>query len=236
MNASDRFQQGRTPGPDGRSYPFRLLTPPSGPDRPSRGWPLVIYLHGSGERGDDNHAQLRHFPERVARVGDALPCFVLAVQCPAGERWTAFDWSTTEPQRMAERPEPALAAVIAAIDQVLAAHPIDPERVALTGVSMGGFGAWELAARHPHRFCAVAPVCGGGDPASAAALRNLPIWAWHDRDDPVVAVELTRRMVEAAKAAGADVRYDEVTGLGHASWDAAYEPDKTPAWLLLPRH
>lgn len=222
---------------DGVNYPYLLLTPPEGAEAPAEGWPLVVFLHGAGERGDDNQAQARHFPERMAgeEYRERFGCYLLALQCPAGDRWAAFDWRSEEGQRQTEEPAPPLRAVMRQVETLVAERDIDLRRIYLTGLSMGGFGSWDLAARKPGWFAAVVPVCGGGDPDIAAAYKGLPVWAWHDADDPVVPVSLTRKMVEAARAAGAEVRYDEVTGYGHASWVAAYDADKAPAWMFVQR-
>lgn len=219
---------------EGESYPFRLMRPPGNTPEPA---PLVVFLHGAGERGDDNEAQLRHFPERMASAEyrERFPCYLLAVQCPAGERWSDFDWRTAEPQKLGEEPEPAMAGAIEAIRRVVASEQVDVHRIYLTGLSMGGFGSWDLAARHPDWFAAVAPICGGGDPEAADAYEGLPMWAWHDAGDNVVPVALSRRMVEAARGEGADVKYEETTGHGHASWVPAYEADAVPAWMFEQR-
>lgn len=222
---------------DGSAYPYRLLMPPEGVTEPEGGWPLVVFLHGAGERGDDNAAQLRHFPERMAtpEYRERFPGYLLAVQCPGGDRWAAFDWREPVAQHQSAEPEPAMLAVIGAVERLVADEPIDLTRIYLTGLSMGGFGAWDLASRKPGWFAAVAPICGGGDPDVAEAYRGMRVWAWHDEGDPVVPVSLTRKMVEAAEGAGADVRYEETTGRGHASWVPAYDADNLPAWMFEQR-
>lgn len=222
---------------DGSSYPFRLLAPPEEAERPEGGWPLVVFLHGAGERGDDNQAQLGHFPGRMAtpEYREQFPCYLLAVQCPEGGRWAEFDWRSEAGQRQEPEPTAPMQAVIAAVESLVAERPIDLTRIYLTGLSMGGFGSWDLAARKPDWFAAVAPICGGGDPDIAEVYKGLPIWAWHDEGDPVVPVSLSRKMVKAAEEAGAIVRYDETTGQGHASWVPAYAADKIPAWMFEQR-
>lgn len=231
-------------GDDGaQSFGYQLLTPPAGAERPEDGWPLIVFLHGAGERGDDNRSQLRHFPERMATAEyrERFPCYVLAVQCPAGERWADVAWSRVPddddeaPTSLEREPLPPLRGVELAITEVVVEHPIDLRRITLTGLSMGGFGSWDLAARKPGWFAAVAPICGGGDPRVVEHYEGLPIWAWHDEGDPVVPVEFSRRMVEAAEAAGVEVRYSEVSGHGHASWVPAYDADNLPAWLFEQR-
>lgn len=221
----------------GSSLPFQLLTPPVDAEQPEDGWPLVVFLHGAGERGDDNQAQLRHFPERMAtpEYRERFPCYLLAVQCPEGGLWTEIDWRSEAGQRQEPEPAAPMQAVIAAVESLVAEQPIDLTRIYLTGLSMGGFGSWDLAARKPDWFAAVAPICGGGDPDVADAYKGLPIWAWHDEGDPVVPVSLSRKMVKAAEEAGAVVAYEETTGQGHASWVPAYAADKIPAWMFEQR-
>jgi predicted peptidase len=113
---------------------------------------------------------------------------------------------------------------MAILDQSLAELPVDPARIYLTGLSMGGFGCWEWAIRQPSRFAAIAPVCGGGDPHQVQAIKDLPIWAFHSIDDDVVDVEHSRRMISALRAAGGNPRYSEFQEAGHHSWEPAYDP------------
>jgi predicted peptidase len=121
---------------------------------------------------------------------------------------------------------------LATLDRTLAEYATDEAHVVLTGLSMGGHGAWGIGARHPDRFCAIVPVCGWGDPATADALADTPIWAWHGDADPVVLVSGSRKMVEAVRAAGGDVRYTELPGVSHNSWDDAYGNAELIAWML----
>ncbi|MBK7406514.1 MAG: hypothetical protein IPJ41_18445 [Phycisphaerales bacterium] len=231
----DDFRAGSVQIEGGASYSYRLLAPPDGAAAPEAGWPLVIFLHGAGERGDDNLKQLAYLPEAMAGWREEFPCYLLAMQCPEGQSWSDSHWNRGEGDQIAPEPTPAMQAVITAIRVLVADEPIDTTRLYLTGLSMGGFGTWDLAARHADWFAAAAPICGGGDPTAASAYKGLPIWAWHDAGDPVVPVARTRMMVEAAKAAGAIVKYDEVTGFGHGSWGPAYQADKLPTWLFAQR-
>jgi formylglycine-generating enzyme required for sulfatase activity len=124
-----------------------------------------------------------------------------------------------------------LAVALAALDRTLADHPVDQDRVYLTGLSMGGFGAWYLAARHPDRFAAVAPVCGGGPEEQAARLKDIPIWAWHGADDRAVPPARSRNMIQKIRDAGGTPRHTELEGVGHASWTAAYALDGVLPWM-----
>lgn len=166
---------------------------------------------------------------------DRHPCFVLAPQCRADHRWSPFDWSDKTSSPLAPEPTADLAAAVAALDATLAAEPVDVDRILLTGLSMGGYGSWELAARMPKRFAAVVPICGGGDEAQAAKLVGLPIWCFHGADDTVVPVERSRSMVAAIRAAGGEPRYTELPGVAHDSWTPAYRNGELIEWLFAQR-
>lgn len=191
---------------------------PAGYD-PARAWPLVVFLHGKGERGSDGWAPttvglgpaLRDHPER-------WPCVVVFPQCPADRQWI-------------DAPELVEAAWAATV----AERAIEAERSYLTGISMGGFGTWHQGARHADRWAALLPICGGGKPADAATLAALPIWAFHGAIDPVIPVEASRSMVAAVRAAGGVIRYTEYPDEAHACWDRAYADEAAAAWLLAQR-
>jgi lysophospholipase L1-like esterase/predicted esterase len=206
---------------DGVSYPYLLLPPAELVEGES--YPLILFLHGAGERGTDNAAQKRHFPERMAKAQAATgqACFVLAPQCPKGVWWTP---RTRGGQRGDVQPPPvaSMQAVMAALQEVVRSQPIDRERISLTGLSMGGFGTWDLAMRQPTWFSAVVPVCGGGDPRMVARLAGLPVQVWHGDADRSVPVAMSQQMVEAMRALKLPVQYTELPGVGHDSWNQAY--------------
>ncbi len=206
----------------GQTIRYRVLAPYDLED--DERLPVVLFLHGAGERGDDNLAQLRHFPERFAREDyrGRFRGIVIAPQCPRDRRWVEVDWSTDEPQAAPAEPSPWLDVALRALDATLAEMPCDPERVYLTGLSMGGFGAWHLATLAPDRFTAVVPVCGGGDPQRADRLTGTPVWAWHGARDHVVAPVHTRAMVDAVRRSGGIVHYTELPHATHDAWSAAY--------------
>ena len=178
--------------------------------------PLVLFLHGAAERGTDLDGVLRHgLPARLAagwRPGFA----VVAPQCPP-DRW----WD----------PDP----LAALLDHALATLPVDPARVYLTGLSMGGFGAWGLATRYPDRFAALAPVCGGGSPYFAGMLVDLPTWAFHGALDPVVPLRHSVEMVEAVRACGGAPRLTVYDDLAHDAWTRAYADPALYEWMLTQR-
>ncbi len=212
---------------------YRLLKPEK--IEAGKEYPVVLFFHGAGERGNDNVNQLKYFPTWMAEPERRakFPCFVIALQCPANQKWVDRPWDKKTSQPMlAEMSEPMRNAV-EILDEVIAHNPVDKDRVYLTGMSMGGYGAWDLAARMPERFAAVAPICGGGDEKQAERLAKLPIWVWHGGADPVVPVERSRQMIEAIKKAGGSPKYTELPGVGHDSWTRAYtDPDGLIPWMF----
>jgi dienelactone hydrolase len=214
--------------------PYRLVEPASIAEGAS--YPLVVFLHGAGERGDDGVSALRHFADRMATPGmrTRYPCFILAVQCPKEQRWVDADWSAATPPSFADRPSAPMDAVTAAIRTTVRSKPVDLSRIYLTGISMGGYGTWDLAARHPNWFAAAVPVCGGGDPATASRLVGLPLRAVHGLQDGVVPPERTRTMVTAIRAAGGTAELIE-PDCGHDAWTVAYTPDGTLDWMFAQR-
>jgi len=206
----------RTVEQDGRKLPYVVHVPRD--YTPDRKWPVVLFLHGAGERGDDGLKQsqvglgtaLRMLPGRY-------PAIVVMPQCATGARWS---------DAMARF-------ALTALDQTMKEYSCDPSRQYLTGLSMGGYGSWLIAAQYPERFAAVAPICGGGDPANAAKLKELPIWVFHGDADQAVPVARSREMVEAIKTAGGTrLKYTEYPGVGHNSWDAAYADSMFAQWLF----
>ena len=176
-------------------------------------WPLVIFLHGSGERGSQlNLVRKNGLPFELDRRGDT-PYVMIAPQCPANERWnvTVLD---------------------ALLTDLLKTYRVDEKRVVVTGLSLGGFGSWAWSCEHPERFAGVIPVCGGIDPAKTVSLKGMPIWAFHGDADPTVKLAAGQAMVDAAKTAGADVKFTIYPGVGHNSWGKAYAEPELEAWIL----
>jgi predicted peptidase len=199
--------------------PYRIdVALPGGYGHGAERYPVLLFLHGSGERGDDLALVRRHGPPKLV-LGAFRPLYldpfiVVSPQCPAGETWSAE-------------------VLVAVLDEVCATWRIDLSRVYLTGLSLGGLGVWQLASAQPERFAAVAPVCGRGDLALAARLENVPIWIFHSAADPVVPAVESDRMFEALVRCNADVTYTRYRGLGHAeTWEAAYSQPMLYEWLL----
>lgn len=201
---------------------------------PSRRWPVILFLHGSGERGADGVAPTTlGLGPAVLQHPERFPALVVFPQALRGMNWRGQ----------------MLDGACAALEDVIDAFNGDTDRIYLTGISMGGYGAVRLALQEPDRFAALVPVCGGielpetvvntdaEDPANVAArlLRHLPVWAFHGSDDPVIPVNESRRFVQALEAAGADVHYSEFAGVGHGSWDQAYATPELWSWLFMQR-
>ena len=202
---------------------------------PGKTYPLVLFLHGAGERGDDNTAQLKHGVIPIINGAEKLgkPVFLIAPQCPA-ERW----WAPGKPDRTglnaAGQPNALLEAVLALVTDIQKNHPVDPKRLHVTGISMGGFGTWDLLGRAPGRIASAIPICGGGEPTLAAKFKDVPVWAFHGEADEVVPVSATRNMIEALEKAGGKPKSTYYPGVGHDSWTRTYDNPEVIRWLLEP--
>ncbi len=228
---STLFEPRQFVGDDGQTLNYRLLKPAG--FKSDKKYPLVIFLHGAGERGDDNAAQLKHCmaelctPERREKY----PCYVLAPQCPEGQKWADIDWSADQPA-YPENISRSLGLTMQVVDSMLADSAIDSNRVYVCGLSMGGYGTWDALSRRPSFFAAAIPICGGGNADSVAAFKDVPLWCFHGTDDQAVKVEKSRVMIEALKAAGGAPRYTEYPGVGHDSWTQTFANNETFQWLF----
>jgi predicted peptidase len=180
-------------------------------------FPLIMFLHGSGESGSDVNKVKVHGPPKLLEKGTDSPVkqfIVVSPQCPAARQgWNVFQLN-------------------ALLDDINAKYNVDQDRVYLTGLSMGGYGTWEWAGRNSDRFAAIAPMCGGGNPANVRRLATLPIWVFHGDADPTVNVKNSDDMVAALKAANADVKFTRYPGVGHDCWTRSYENPELFTWML----
>lgn len=192
---------------------FLLFLPPSYGQDASKKWPLMVFLHGSGERGDDINQVKKHGPPKLLEAQADLPFIVASPQAAANTDWNS-------------------AAVNALIDALVERLAVDVNRIYLTGLSRGGHGTWAIAADRPERFAAIAPICGAADPARACLLKKVPVWAFHGENDTVVSLASDARMVEAVRACGGDVRFTVYPGVGHDSWTETYANPALYEWLL----
>ncbi len=231
------FEKRTYSGHDSLSLPYRLLLPYSYDEHDTgisrERYPLVIFLHGSGERGSDNEAQLvngvAHFADTAIRKNH--PAFVIVPQCPKEHRWAEVDWAAKH-HVMQETPSMPMQALIALIDEFIREYPVDTNRIYIAGLSMGGFGTWDLISRYPFKFAAALALCGGGDEAQAKKLTAIPIWAFHGEKDPVVSVKRSRNMIAAIRKAGGSPFYTEMEKEGHAIWEKVFSDKIVLEWLF----
>jgi predicted peptidase len=219
--------------------PYRILYPENFVK--SKKYPLVLMLHGSGERGNDNELQLTHGAALFVNpeIRKKFPAIVIFPQCRADDYWSNVDRSSVVNDRtnyvFHEDGEPTLAMkmLIAFIDDLLKKSYIDQKRLYVGGLSMGGMGTFELLSRKPHLFAAAFPICGGGHPNTIKAYaKEVSLWVFHGEQDDVVPVHHSEVMVDALKKAGADVRFTVYPDVKHESWEKAFaEPELLP-WLF----
>ena len=193
-----------------------LLYLPEGYAEREEKWPLLLFLHGAGERGDDLTLVKQHGPAKLIAQGRSFPFIVVTPQVPAGERWKPH-------------------VLTSLLDEIVASHRVDEDRIYVTGLSMGGFGTWELIQSEHDRFAAAAPVCGGGAPYLICTVGRLPVWAFHGGDDNVVPLQRSEEMVEALAACGGDVQLPVYPDTGHDSWTPTYDDPAFYDWLLAHR-
>lgn len=183
---------------------------------PDRAWPVVVFLHGSGERGNVNRVATVGLPNRLQDDPD-YPCIVISPVCPSGKWWTDTDMRL---------------GVMALLDETLDTLAADPARVYLTGLSMGGFGTWDLAQQYPGRFAAIAPICGGGNPYLQQRLKNVPAMVFHGARDKAVPLAMGKQMAGALQAIGGSVQMIVYPDLGHQIWDLAYAGTRLTEFFL----
>jgi predicted peptidase len=200
------------------SLRYLLYLPKGYGEKKDQKWPLILFLHGAGERGSDLELVKKHGPPKLVDQGKELPFIIVSPQCPTGTWWTE-----------------ELDALVALLDDVQSRYAVDPDRVYLTGLSMGGFATWALGCRHPERFAAMAPICGGGDWFLAERLKNVPVWVFHGAKDPVVPLRESTEMVDALKRAGGDVQLTVYPEAQHDSWTETYNNPKLFEWFLSHR-
>ncbi len=195
------------------SYPYKVYRPANGPDT-ERKWPLIVFLHGAGERGDNfAKVEMQGLPKMLLQKD--IPFVVAYPQCPLRSYWSVELLNIW-------------------LDEVLEKEKskIDLKRIYLTGLSMGGYGTWHWAAASPNRFAAIAPVCGGGNPATAYRLVHLPIWAFHGAKDDIVPLSESVTMVEAVKKMGGKVEFTVYPDAAHDSWTETYHNAALYDWFL----
>jgi len=196
------------------AYPYLLFLPKNYDHTTTEGFPVLLFLHGSGERGTDISLVKKNGTPGFVENRDDFPFILVTPQCPSGEVW--------DNERL-----------MAVLDEVIGKYNVDTNRVYCTGLSMGGFGTFSLAAAYPWRFAAIAPVCGGGFALTAEKLKNIPVWAFHGDADPIVPPAESESMVKAINFFGGNAKLTLYPGVGHNAWDNAYSDPELYRWLLL---
>ena len=192
-----------------------LLSLPDGYERDTKQkWPLVIFLHGAGERGSDINKVKIHGPPMLVEKGKKFPFILISPQCPKDSWWSY---------------EP----LIEMIEDAETRYRVDPKRIILTGLSMGGYGTWELSVRYPKKFAALVPICGGGIPYMTRKIKDTPVWVFHGAKDGGVPIHESQRMVDALKKNGSTkVKFTIYPEAGHNSWTETYNNEALYEWML----
>jgi len=179
-------------------------------------WPMIYFLHGINQRGSDIELVKKYGIPNNLEAGEELPFIVVCPQCPAGSFWPLEN-----------------DALIALLNEIVDQYPVDRDRIYLTGYSMGGYGAWDLALNYPDTFAAVAPVCGGLVPGrNPESLKSLPIWTFHGDQDSVVPIQESKMVVHALESMGSAVKFTIYPGVDHDSWTETYRNPALYAWFL----
>lgn len=200
--------------------PYLLHLPADYDPEAEKRWPLILFLHGAGERGEDLERIKVHGIPRVAEARPDFPFVAVSPQCPENRWWSDF-----------------LLPLMLLLDEVVGSCAVDPDRVYLTGLSMGGYGTWHLATEYPDRFAAIAPICGGGHwaygfPERVCALKEVPVWAFHGAQDDTVPLSESEALVRELKRCGGDVRLTAYPRVKHDSWTRTYDNPELYAWFL----
>ena len=198
-----------------------MYTPESSP--PAEGYPLILSLHGAGQRGDNLDLLEDHGLLKYVNATPDFPYLVCTPQCPESDSWILY-----------------LDDLLLLLDEIVEKYPVDPRRVILMGLSMGANGTWLLACKAPQKFAAVVPVCGWGDwlldfPDRVSAMKSVPVWAFHGEEDDVIPVEESRKMIDALNACGGEAELTTYPDIAHESWDLAFAEKKLYTWLRSKR-
>ena len=204
-----------TEGKEAKSLDY-LIALPKGYEKDGDAVPVLLFLHGAGERGSNLKQLKKHGPPKMIEKGHDFGAIVVSPQCPKDTWWTAH----TD-------------VLVALLDKIERAYNVDKKRIYLTGLSMGGYGTFALAAKQPERFAAAVPICGGGNAEQAKRLTKLPMWVFHGDADKVIPVDESKRMVEQMNQAdGENAQLTIYKGVGHNSWDKTYGDDAMWRWLF----
>jgi predicted peptidase len=226
---SEGFQARTFKGSAPFTLPYRIFIPEH--YDANKSYPVVLALHGSGERGDDNLSPLTANHLATVWTIDSnqskFPCFVVVPQCPKDSTWVKYY------SPIATTPiSGPMKTVMELLDSLAVEFHFDPDRIYIVGLSMGGFAAWDAISRFPDRFAAAIPICGAGDTTRAESIKRIPIWAFHGSLDPKVPVSGSRDMISAIQNAGGEPNYFEYLEVGHDSWTPAFAERNLVSWLF----
>ena len=238
LEVRNRFTREVFTDPDtGLTLPYRMYVPER--MNAERKYSFLLFLHGAGERGSDNERHITVNSNILTRiVNDTDPdhaCIILAPQCPSDRQWVDTPWGNGSYSVDAVPQSQQMSAVMKIVEQVTEEYKVDPDRMYITGISMGGYGTWDTIIRYPDTFAAAIPVCGAGDPTKASLIKDIPIRTYHSSDDGTVPVRGTREMVAALEEVGGKVQYTEYTNAGHGAWEPAYNDADLVDWLFEQR-
>jgi len=245
MAARSKFIKAVFTDSRGTRLPYRLYVPTEEPTADAQDvgkypsarekkYPVILFLHGAGERGNDNEANLSYIDKVWAaeRFQREHPCYVIVPQCAENYRWCETDW-TWAYHTMPETISVYLGAANELLDSIAALPEADSNRLYVTGMSMGGFGTWDIITRYPDKFAAAMPICGGADEKLACRIKNVPVRTFHGSADRLVKVSRSRNITNAIKACGGTkIEYTEFQGMGHLIWDKVYGNYQNLEWLM----
>ncbi len=222
---------------NGNNLPYRVMFPANYDE--TKQYPLVVFLHGSGERGDDNEKQLINGKDfLIDNFQSECPAIVIVPQCPANTSWSNLEKNTVNNKTtfafvVSDKATPAMETLIFLISDWLNSGKVNRSQVYVGGLSMGGMGTYELLWRMPNTFAAAFPICGGGDISKVQYYtKNTAVWIFHGAADDIVPVQLSQQMYEALKSAGNEVKYTEYPGVNHGSWVNAFQDKDLVPWLM----
>ena len=227
------FSYGSTELDDGSKMVYRLYVPSN--YSKAKEYPLLVLLHGAGERGVDNEIHMCYMLRTMFNHNNSplLDAIILVPQCPAGQQWVDTPWASGNYSTQKVKESTELAGVVNLVDNLTFDYMIDEDRIYAMGLSMGGFGTWDLLIRHGDLFAAGVPICGGGDPAMVDALVDVPIYTFHGSDDTTVPVAGTREMAQLLEDAGSSVfTYEELDGMSHGIWETVAARADVVNWLF----
>ena len=217
--------------PETGTLPYRQYVTPGLPKDGKV--PLILFLHGIGERGSDNAAQLKHgVAELIAFAGANGGAVIIAPQCPENDMWVTGIEPKDPTHVMPAEPSPPMKLTLALVNEKIEKMPVDPDRVYVTGLSMGGYGTWDIILRRPKLFAAALPICGAGDPTLASVIKGIPVMIAHGSADSVIPVARAHDMAAALKACGGNVQYREYEGVDHDSWTQTYADRDILKWMF----